>query len=191
MVAIHWRRVSDGDGLEWSDFIARVAALPPGQIWRHNEAGDLPGDDDHIDSVKLFQLVDANRGKRGFTYSHKGIDGYRGTNTLLMVEANRHGFTVNVSADTLAEADRAMSFGLPAVVVLPLDAPIRGNKTPEGRNIVVCPAEWSPKVTCERCGICAVPNRKSIVGFRAHGDRAGQMTERIEKRQLPLFQDPR
>jgi hypothetical protein len=185
LVSIHWRRLSDGDGIDWYAFLMMVRDLPEGQIWRHNEAGDLPGDDGHIELGQLWGLVKANVGKRGFTYTHKPLNFY---NVDLLKRANAKGFTINVSADTLADADRAIDLGLPAVVVLPLDAPIKGNRTPAGRTVVVCPAEWNEKVTCERCGLCAVANRKSVVGFRAHGDRAAQMTERIEKRQLPLFQ---
>lgn len=190
MVSIHWRRVSEGQGLEWDEFVKRVQALPDGQIWRHNEAGDLPGDGKDIDPERLRQLVRANAGKRGFTYTHyKYAEAEFMYNHFAIRHANQNGFAVNISADTLEEADLALSLGHPAVVVLPLDAPIRGNKTPAGHNIVVCPAEWSEKVTCERCGLCSVIGRKSVIGFRAHGDRKSQMSERISKRQLPLFQE--
>src|SRR5262245_2395307 len=33
----------------WSGFVAMVAALPEGTLWRHNQAGDLPGQGDAID----------------------------------------------------------------------------------------------------------------------------------------------
>lgn len=181
MVAIHWRRVSDGEGIEWRDFVAMVWDLPEGQIWRHNEAGDLPGDDGKIDARLVHELVLANRGKRGFTYTHKPLNK---KNLAIIREALSFGFAVNISADNNAEADSAAALGLPVTVVLPHDAPRKGNATPEGRPIVVCPAELSDKVTCERCGLCAVIERKSIIGFRAHGDRRGQITERL--RQLPL-----
>lgn len=190
MVAIHWRRLSDGAGVEWDAFLEQVVELPAGQIWRHNEAGDLPGDGEEIDPVLLRQLVRANKGKRGFTYTHKKYAQAEWLyNHFAIRHANQNGFAINISADSLEEADLAMDMGHPAVVVLPLDAPIRGNETPAGRTVVVCPAEWSEKVTCQKCGLCAVSDRKSVVGFRAHGDRAAQMTERIEKRQLPLFQE--
>jgi len=181
MVSIHWRRVSDGAGLEWNEFVDRVAALPEGQLWRHNEAGDLPGDGGSIDLIKLGTLVAANAGKRGFTYTHKPL-------TPLNIEAIRiavrEGFAVNVSADTLAEADAARALGLPTVVVLPHDAP-RHLKTPAGHTVVVCPAEYNEGSTCESCKLCSVSWRRSVVGFRAHGDRRNQITQRL--RQLPLL----
>src|SRR5215472_8094922 len=60
--------------LTWNDFVAAIAALPAGQFWRHNQAGDLPGAGDLIDVDALGQLVEANRDRRGFTYTHKPLD---------------------------------------------------------------------------------------------------------------------
>lgn len=182
MVAIHWRRLSAGGGISWQQFLAEVRALPEGQIWRHNEAGDLPGDGEMIDLDKLAELVDANKGKRGFTYTHKDYGGVFGPHLRV---ANSLGFVINISTDTLRDADRAYTAGFPVTTVLPHNAPDKGNRTPEGRHIVVCPAELRDEVTCERCKLCAVGSRKSIVGFRAHGDRRKQITER--HRQLPLL----
>jgi hypothetical protein len=180
MVAIHWRRLSAGGGISWQDFLKEVRALPEGQIWRHNEAGDLPGDGEELDQRKLVELVSSNRGRRGFTYTHKSLEHAR-----LYKAATMLGFTVNISTDSLAQADAAAALGLPVTTVLPHDAPDKGNRTPEGRHVVVCPAELRVHVTCERCKLCAVGSRKSIVGFRAHGDRAKQISER--HRQLPLL----
>lgn len=183
IVAIHWRRLSDGKGLTWSDFCAKVAALPAGQVWRHNEAGDLPGDDEKIDVPKLRELIFANRGKRGFSYSHKNLKKY----APLFREANAAGFVINVSTDSLIDADRAAEHGLPVVTVLAANAPDKGNMTPGGRTVVVCPATLRDEITCESCKLCAVGHRKSIVGFRAHGDRKGMISERL--RQLPMFKE--
>jgi hypothetical protein len=182
MVAIHWRRLSAGkSGMAWEDFLKQVSALPEDQLWRHNEAGDLPGRGDELDLKALADLVTANVGRRGFTYTHKPFRKYANA----IRSANIFGFAVNVSTDSLQEADAAFKLGLPVTTVLPHNAPARGNKTPEGVPIVVCPAELSEKVTCERCELCAVSKRKTIVGFRAHGDRKRQITER--HRQLPLI----
>lgn len=181
MVAIHWRRLSAGkSGITWDEFLTEVAELPEGQIWRHNEAGDLPGDGDVLDLKALADLVTANVGRRGFTYTHKPFRRYR----LAFRSANLFGFTVNISTDNLKDADEAASLRLPVVTVLPHDAPAKGNRTPEGRHIVVCPAELRADVTCERCKLCSIAGRKSIVAFRAHGDRRKHITER--HRQLPL-----
>lgn len=185
LVGMHWRRLSAGEGLTWREFCSLVTALPPGQIWRHNEAGDLPGDDEVIDAELFAQLVQANfaAGARAFTYTHKPLTE---RNVELIRAATAMGFVVNVSADCAEDADQAADMGLPTTVVVEHNAPTRGLKTPAGRTIVVCPAEDHERVTCESCGLCAVSTRKSIVGFRAHGDRKYQITTKL--RQLPLLQ---
>jgi len=183
IIAMHWRRLNDG-GLTWSELCERVAALPEGQLWRHNEAGDLPGDNETIDAEALARLVLANGGKRGFTYTHKpltpeNVDYIRG--------ANECGFVVNVSADSLEGADAAAALGVPVVVTLPSGSGPASVRSPAGRTVVVCPATQHAEITCETCKLCAVGSRKSIVGFPAHGDRSAQVTRRL--RQLPLFQE--
>jgi hypothetical protein len=73
-VAMQWRKVTAGvAGYVWADFVAQVAKLGAGMLWRHNQAGDLPGEGNAIDTAALAQLVTANQGKRGFTYTHKPV----------------------------------------------------------------------------------------------------------------------
>jgi hypothetical protein len=169
----HWRRTQD-TGLTWADFLGRVRAVPAGELWRYAVAGDLPGQGDRIDLALLSGLVRANEGRRGFGFTHKPLSG---VGELAAVRAaNAAGFTVNLSADTLAQADARADLGAgPVVVVLPLDAPHK-LRTPAGRHVVVCPAE-SKGLDCKRCGLCAVSSRKAIVGFRAHG----QMQKTVSK----------
>lgn len=167
-------------GLTWDQFLGAVRALPEGTLWRHNVAGDLPGDSDTVNSTMLDQLVIANIGRRGFTYTHKHF----GLNTGMRSElryANRMGFTINVSADTLEEADRFARTGLPVVAVVPEDAPLR-LKTPGGRRVVICPAETEAKLTCAECQLCAIPTRKSIIGFRAHGQFKALVSELVRSK---------
>lgn len=167
-------RWSDAPRFEdWLSFTMRVKALPEGTLWRHNVAGDLPGEGDRLDTTALWLLVEANRGKRGFTYTHKPLTGW---NAKVLRLANAAGFTVNASADSLAEADDCARAGLPTVVTLTSDAP-QVSYTPAGRTVVACPAE-TREITCECCQLCAVAGRKAIVGFRAHG----QSKERVNKR---------
>ena len=92
-LALHWKAVSTGQrGTDWPTFTASIAALPDGQLWRHNQAGDLPQTDGTVDAVKLGQLVAANTGRRGFTYSH-----HRDTASINWIRhANAWGFTVNL-----------------------------------------------------------------------------------------------
>jgi len=70
-MALHWREVTNGNrGVVWADFLEAIRNLPKGQLWRHNAAGDLWKPGTVIGSAALTQLVEANRGRRGFTYSH-------------------------------------------------------------------------------------------------------------------------
>lgn len=168
-LGMFWAKVNDGRaGIAWGDFLTMVEGLPEGQLWRHNQAGDLPGDDNEIDQVMLRQLVLANyaSASHGFTYTHKPMD--NPANRMAVAHANRDGFTINLSADTLAEADELAALNIgPVVVVVPRDAD--NMTTPEGRKVVICPAQRSDDVTCKSCGLCANASRSSIVGFRAHG----------------------
>ncbi len=172
-LGIHWRKVSGGTrGVSWAGFLAAVARLRPGQLWRHNQAGDLPGAGDSIDTEALAQLVQANRSKRGFTYTHKPClgDSNQGTANRAAVRfANGHGFTINLSANSLGHADTltALDAG-PVVAVVPSDFPDRG-VTPAGRRVVVCPAQRIPGMSCDRCRLCSLADRPFIVGFRPHG----------------------
>ena len=174
-LAIHWRAVTNGArGTGIDEFAASVAALPDGQLWRHNQAGDLPGVGDSIDGAALGQIVAANHGKRGFTYTHKPVFGDSATaraNAAAVESANRNGFTINLSANTLAEADTLASLSIgPVVVVLDAVEGIRaGTTTPNGRRVVTCPATYRDDVSCATCKLCAVRDRTTIVGFPAHG----------------------
>jgi hypothetical protein len=165
-LAIHWRKVSEKRaGESFNRFLEKVAALPQGQLWRHNQAGDLQGKGNRINAASLRDLVKANRGKRGFTYTHKPMTR---ANAALVKEANENGFTINLSANNLRDADRlaALDAG-PVVVVLPSNA-TENTTTPAGRKVVVCPATQRDDVSCATCGLCA-RLRDSIVGFPAHG----------------------
>lgn len=68
----HWTDV-ETKGVTWEAFCRQVAALPDGQLWRANQAGDLQGKGNTLDREALASLVEANRGKRGFTYTHKPV----------------------------------------------------------------------------------------------------------------------
>jgi len=169
-VAMHWRAVTSGKrGGSLQALCDNIAALPADTLWRHNVAGDLPGDGDAIDKAGMLALIQANEGKRGFTYTHKPAQ--HGANGDLIRFANAKGFTVNLSANTLAHADALAALNIGPVVVVQ-DA-IEGTRadtvTPEGRKVATCPATYRDDITCKTCGLCAVRDRKVIVGFPAHG----------------------
>ena len=166
-LALHWRAVGAGTrGTDWPTFTQAIAALPDDQLWRHNQAGDLPKKNNSIDPVKLGQLVAANKNKRGFTYSH-----HRDAASINCIRhANAWGFTVNLSANDLNDADILAAHNAgPVVVVLP-STTTKNTTTPAGRPVVICPATQRDDVSCASCQLCQ-RQRAAIVGFPAHGTR--------------------
>jgi len=175
----YWKQISDRvKGIDLDQLVNEIKALAKGQIWRCNEAGDLPSDGTMIDLVELGRIVTANRGRRGFTYTHH--DMMIESNRQCVKLANDNGFTVNLSADNLEMADRLADLDIgPVVVLLPKEA-AKGPKmivTPTGRKVFICPhARGVPNIQCVNCGVCAVATRKSIVGFPAHGFNKNKAT---------------
>jgi hypothetical protein len=170
-LGMHWKKVGPGGrGDNWTAFCHRVARFEPGQVWRHNQAGDLPQRaDGKIDKRKVRQLSKAAKHTKGWTYTHyTPLDSH---NRECISEMNAAGgLVVNLSANSMAEADEFSKLGIgPVVVILPKDCETRGNMTPGGVPIVVCPAQTQEHMTCAMCKLCGVRDRKSIVGFLAHG----------------------
>lgn len=169
-LAIHWKKTTEGArGMDWDFFCSAIEALPHGQFWRHNVAGDLPSETDDrelISPAMLGSLVAANRGKRGFTYTHKT---QREANFSWIKAANDWGFCVNLSANSLEEADSLAARNVaPVVTILPIDSP-KKTITPQGRAVITCPATYKDDVSCVTCQLCAISSRSVIVGFPAHG----------------------
>ena len=125
---------------------------------------------DEIDASALAKLVKANKGKRGFTYTHYNVIS-NSHNRETVKAANDGGFTINLSANNLSHADALIKANCGPVVTL-LPSAIQGNRkltTPNGNIVVVCPATYRDDVTCYSCELCAIRSRKVIVGFPAHG----------------------
>ena len=175
-LALHWRQVTLGTrGTGLDEFCAAIAALPEGQLWRHNQAGDLPGDGVTIDASSLDKLAAANEAKRGFTYTHYDLTDAH--NREAVRAANERGFTINASANHVGHADELAEAlegtGIPITVVLPEEAEqVASLRTPAGRKVVVCPATRpGSEVTCATCALCHVRENRAIVGFPVHGTR--------------------
>ena len=165
---MHWNKVSDKSrGTNWNDFCNAIAKFKPDTLWRHNQAGDLPGQNNLIDTNKLQQLVAANSGKNGFTYTHYPID--NSSNLAAIRAANEAGFTINISTEDVAAADQAYNLGLPSTVVLSSKPESSTFKTPSGNTIAICPAQLKDDISCKTCQLCQKSERKVIVGFIAHG----------------------
>jgi hypothetical protein len=170
-----WQGV-DKAGVDFAAFLNLIRALPRRQLWRYGQAGDLPPKCEDI-----VALAEANRGRPVIAYTHR-----RAVDTIkTLKEVAKVGFHVNLSADSLAEADDLVTTGLPVVVVLPStyerreDETLRefrnriGGKlrleTPGGNQIAICPATYAD-TDCARCQACAKPRAGgTIIGFPAHG----------------------
>ena len=166
---LHWLKVTKGErGDDWPTFLGKIRDLPAGSKWRHNQAGDLPGDTQDLDSTKCVELARANEGKRGFTYTHYDVlDNFQ--NAIIVNSMNNLGFTVNVSANNLDHADELCDLDIaPVATVLPIEQ-TTNTVTPKGRKVVVCPATYKDNVSCSDCMLCEKRDRKVIVGFPAHG----------------------
>lgn len=174
--AIHWNRVSTGDGgktaVSFEQLLHLIRALPRKIRWRYGTAGDLPPAD-----VDVLALADANQGRDAIVYTHsRRFDLFR--------EAGRRGLHINVSTDSAADADRVLDAApdMSVVTVLPHDTTRGKLRTPAGREIAVCPATFAPRVSCATCNLCSRPRpRGVIVGFPAHGARKKVVTRRLHQ----------
>ena len=178
-VSWHWKKVSNGlRGGSWSDLTDFVSKLDKGQLWRHNQAGDWgytrSQGREYIRLDLLKSLVDANKasGAKGYTYTHHELHTH---NVEAIKYANKNGFTVNASCESLAQADHARSLGIPAVCVVD-NSVSTPTHSPAGTRVVVCPAQ-TRDTNCKDCGLCQQQGRSCIVAFLAHGSRAKKVNE--------------
>lgn len=176
-LSLHWGRIADA-GITIGQLADKIRALATGQLWRMNAAGDLPGAGGKLSRYGVDKIVTANAdaGARGFTYTHYSTR--HDINRAIIGDANARGFTINLSANTLADADRLSDLKIGPVVTI-LGRKARGSVyTPAGRRVVVCPAVTHDRVNCFNCGLCARTDGRAIIGFPAHGNRA-KLAERI------------
>jgi len=159
----------------FDEFLYIVRALEPGSLWRHNVAGDLTSNNQStIDRAALRAIVDANNGRRGFTFTHYDVLSNL-ANRQAIEEANAKGFTINLSGNSLAHADELADLRMaPVTVILPAGTK-RNTTTPKGRTVVICPTN-THGVTCADCGLCARSSRSTIIGFPASGGLKHKIT---------------
>jgi hypothetical protein len=174
-----WDKVGQRGG-SLTDLAQSISKLPENTLWRMNIAGDLPGVNESVDPAALGEIVKANIGRRGFTYTHKKSD----QAIYWAKQANIWGFTVNLSADNAGEADLLSDKGSPVVAIVPMDTP-RRSYTPAGRVIEICPAQYKEDLTCKDCELCSKKDRRVIVGFRAHGSKA-KITDQKARKVIPI-----
>lgn len=155
---------------DFSELLFVIRRLEAGAMWRHNVAGDLPSHNRvTIDRSALRHIIEANRGRRGFTFTHFDVLTNL-ANREAIREANANGLTVNLSGNSMEHADQLADLGIaPVTTILP--ANVRKNqRTPKGRTVVICPTFTHPGTTCASCGLCA-RQRSTIIGFPAIGGR--------------------
>ena len=182
-LAIHWNAVTHGlRGMSFESFCETVSSFDDGQLWRMNQAGDLPHVGGLIDCGALMLLCEANQGKRGFTYTHHDVTLPGNLDAVEL--ANVSGFTVNLSANDLDHADELMVHGLPVCVVLPIDQD-QNTITPDGHKVIVCPAAIREDVSCMTCQLCARADRSAIIGFPSHGSGA-KKADSVARRVIPI-----
>lgn len=167
------------NGVRVHDFemlLYRIRSLQPGELWRHNIAGDLPTlNRSTIDPAALRAITAANRGRRGFTFTHYDVLKNL-ANRQAIAEANQNGFTINLSGNSLVHADEIADLRIaPVTVILPAGTQ-QNTKTPKGRTVVICPT-ITHGVTCAKCGLCARASRSTIIGFPASGGKKDLITK--------------
>lgn len=164
---IHWRKLDNPEyGYSWDEYCAQVKALPKHHKLRHNVAGDLPHNNGFINAGMLGQLVAASKRIQAFTYTHHAVNPH---NAELIKSANRDGFTINLSANNLSQADEYKRLNIGPVVVLMPETCDKVTTTPAGNTVIQCPATYMEDMDCNKCIICANATRKAIIGFPAHG----------------------
>jgi hypothetical protein len=187
-IAIVWRAVTSGSkGISFADLCRKIRRLPRGQIWRYGQAGDLPGEGDEIDRDQLSELAAANARRPAIVFTHKPPTA---DNLGHLRAAANKGLHINLSADSLAEADELASTGLSVVTILSSEYGRRDGEglsayrtrrrglpdhTPGGLRIAICPATYLD-VTCVECEVCSRPRPSgTVMGFPAHANRSASV----------------
>lgn len=180
-VSWHWSKVSKGlRGDTFKDFLNKIKALPRGQLWRHNQAGDLPGNGENLDADACADLTQANQGRRGFTYTH--YDPTKNKNARTIKAMNKNGFTVNLSANNFKHALELSALNIAPVVAV-ADSTTQGAFKLGGKQFVQCPATTdNNNISCATCQLCEVKTRKSIVYFPAHGTQKSKVNNILNER---------
>lgn len=166
-LALHWGKVTTAErGVSFAQHCADLASLPPSQLVRLNQAGDLVHKHGRISRRFVRGIVAACKNLKAYTYSHHALN--LGENLQLLRFANRNGLTINVSTETEAAADQAIASGLPAVLAVDSDEARDTWHTPAGNVVLVCPAQRRD-TDCATCQLCHTRGKRVVIAFRAHG----------------------
>jgi hypothetical protein len=132
----------------------------------------------HALATLLLQLARATRHLRAaWSFTHVPMSP---ENQAAVREAAARGLVVNASTESRSVAAGLQRQGIPAVCVVPPDAPSVFHHA--GVRFVACPAsrrgKGGRKVQCISCGgrfgipLCAQADRPFVITFPAHGPRA-------------------
>lgn len=170
-LSLHWDRV-ESKGISFQTLLDKIRALPNGQLWRHNVAGDLPHINGNLDGDYLSTLAANAAHTKPIIYTHHDTQNPHNAANIRIVQ-DTYNLTINASCESLAQAEQALDAGINAVTVTPSNAPTQTYKTAQGSTVVTCPATQRDDVTCATCGLCAQDRRQArvIVAFPAHGTR--------------------
>jgi len=175
-IAIWWSKVTKNNQYIWKEFLKDVSKIRRNQLWRHNQVGDMQPSEENKDQIceeKAVELANANRGKKGFSYTH--YDFKDPHNRKVIKQVNDLGFTLNVSTEKHWQMDLAISYGLDATIVLPSTHNKKVVKSAGGNRIVTCPATYNNDVQCANCGLCQKKNRGYAIGFPAHATKKKEL----------------
>lgn len=170
-LGVAWKKDID-KGISFNELIKNIKSIKKGKLWRHNEAGDISHINGNIIEAELNEIILANKGKQGFTYTHHKPNQH---NSPLIKNSNDNGFTINLSAENNNMVDEYISLGIgPVVTILPIDSK-KVTYTKNGNKIVRCPNTNNSTIKCEDCKLCYIADRKYVIGFPAHGVRKNKV----------------
>lgn len=176
---IHWRNL-DLKGLDFHQLTSLIDAMKKRSKLRYNVMGDLSHNNGIIDSVKLLKLANIvkNRMIETILYTHHTIDNVLNVKALKL--AFDKGLHVNVSCEDTDKANKALDYGLNAVIVLPTGSIHKVIKT-DNLTIVRCPAEYKDTIQCSNCMLCAKDRtqQRVVVAFTAHGTAKKKLSAKL------------
>lgn len=169
---------SDND---YTDVLTFYKRLPYKHLVRLNVSGDFLRDGKidrkYIDAIN--ESHDARPDVMSFGYTHA----WQGDESVAPDDFRYH-VVVNASVDNIADLDRARNAtDFPLTVILP-ESEDRRHFKHGSHTIVVCPQQYDSRITCDNCRMCAVPKRKSVIGFKSHGSLKAKVSS-ISKYEVP------
>lgn len=176
---IHWRAL-DLKGLDFNQLTSLIDAMKKRSKMRFNVMGDLSHNNGIIDATKLLKLANIvkNRMIETILYTHHSIENNLNVKALKM--AFDKGLHVNISCEDTTKANKALNYGLNAVIVLPTSSIHKVIKT-DGLTIVRCPAEYKDSIQCSNCMLCAKDRvqQRVVVAFTAHGTGKKKLSSKL------------